>query len=77
MSNLKQLRNNRNLSQKQLSEASGISLRVIQHYEQGSRNINHARLDTIIKFAIALDCTISDIIDDPLFLSLLNQVKLK
>ncbi len=75
MSNLQKLRNKKNLSQRQLSDVSGINVRAIQHYEQGTRNINHARLDTIVKLAIALDCKIPDIIDDPLFLRLLNQIK--
>ena len=77
MQNLQKLRTNNGLSQKQLAELSGINLRVIQHYEQGSRNLNHARIDTIMRLAIALDCKIMDLIDNAEFLELIKKVEFK
>lgn len=77
MQNLQKLRTNKGLSQKQLAELSGINLRVIQHYEQGSHNLNHARIDTIMRLAIALDCKIMDLIDNTEFLELIKKVEFK
>lgn len=59
---LKQIRIERNLTQKQLSEKTGIPLSLIQHYEQGFRNLDGAKLNTLLDLAIALDCSVSDIV---------------
>lgn len=59
---LKELRNNKGLSQRQLSELSAVNFRMIQHYEQGVKDINAARLDTLLNLSIALDCRISDLL---------------
>lgn len=77
MTILKKLRSNRGMSQKELADKSGVKVRVIQHYEQGSRDLNHARLDTIMRIALALDCAVIDIIDDPEFLELIENVRIK
>lgn len=73
MNKLKQLRLKAKLSQKQLAEKAGCSLRMLQYYEQGTKNLDHARLDTIIKYCLALECKLSDIIEDPTYLELINQ----
>lgn len=72
---LKIVRKSRNMSQSKLAETSGVKVRTIQHYEQGSKNINHAKLETLIKLAIALDCRVLDILDDPELIKLITQVK--
>ena len=60
------------LSQSQLAEAAEINVRTLQHYEQGSKDINTARLETILKICNALKCQISDILSDPEVLALLS-----
>lgn len=70
--NLKKIRQLRGYSQSQLAEKSGVNVRIIQHYEQGSKNINHAKLETLLKLAIALDCQLLEILDDPKLRTLLN-----
>lgn len=64
MSKLQDKRLECNLSQSQLAKASGVSVRLIQHYEQGFRDINKASVVTVMKLAEALGCEIQDILDD-------------
>lgn len=50
------------LSQSQLANASGVSVRLIQAYEQGERDIRKAAVETVERLAKALNCKIEDII---------------
>lgn len=77
MTSLRAVRINKCITQKELSEESGINLRVLQHYEQGTRNFNSAALNVILSAAIALDCKVIDIIDDPELLDLIQKAKIK
>lgn len=61
---LQKIRVERNLSQKQLSVISGVSLRAIQCYEQQTRVIENAKLETLINLSVALGCKIGDILED-------------
>lgn len=63
-SNLRKIRISRGLSQQDLSDATKITKRLIQAYEQGYHDISNGKLDTICTLCIALRCTIEDIIDD-------------
>lgn len=60
---LKLLRIQSGLSQLQLSERSGIKLKSIGNYEQGRRDLNHARGYILYRLSQALDCTIEDLLD--------------
>lgn len=71
---LKELRKSRNLSQSQLADKAGINVRVLQHYEQGSKNFDHARLDTILKICIALECKLEEIIENPEYVELIKKL---
>lgn len=51
---LKELREKKKLSQSQLAEKSGVNVRMIQHYEQGVKDISRAQLKTAIALADAL-----------------------
>ena len=73
MSKLKTLRLEAGLSQKQLAEKAGCNLRMLQYYEQGIKNLDHARLDILLKYCLALDCNLVDLIEDPQYLALLNR----
>ena len=53
---LKQLRQQRGLSQSQLAAQSGVPVRTIQQYEQRQKDINKAAFESIIKLAAALSC---------------------
>ena len=65
MSKLKNIREFNNLSQSKLSELSGVSVRMIQHYEQGIKDINKAQALTVYKLAKILKCNLEDILDIP------------
>ena len=54
---LKELRSQKNMSQKQLSESSEISVKAIQAYEQGYRSLGGASADVVYKLAKALETT--------------------
>lgn len=65
MTKLKMLRMQKGLTQSQLAEKTGLNLRTLQYYEQGINKIDRARLDTLLKLAIVLDCEIRDLLEDP------------
>lgn len=61
---LQAMRKKANLSQSELAAVSGVKLRAIQTYEIEQRNINHAKLETLCKLALALNCTLYDLLTD-------------
>lgn len=63
MSNLKDTRKAKKLSQKQLAEISGVSVRMIQYYEQGVKDINKAEAMTVYKLSEALDCNVWELLE--------------
>jgi len=50
------------LSQSQLAAKAGISLRTLQHYEIGDKDIRKAAVDKVLALAEALECDIKEII---------------
>ena len=70
---LKQIRVSAGLTQLELSNMTRINLRTLQYYEQGSKKIEHAKLETILKLCVALNKEISEIIDDDTLLSLYEK----
>lgn len=63
MSNLKRIREEKNLTQAKLSEVSGVNLQMIQKYEQGVKDINKAQGITLHNIARALECNIEDLLE--------------
>ena len=63
MSNLKRIRTGFGLSQAKLSNLSGVNVRMIQHYEQGVKDINKAQAITLYKLAQALNCKMEMLIE--------------
>ena len=63
MTNLKRIRKDLKLSQNQLAEESAVNARMIQHYEQGFKDINKAQAITLYKLAQALNCKIEDLLE--------------
>ena len=59
---LKGIREERGLSQSQLAEKSGVSVRMIQYYEQGVKDIAKTQAQTVLSLAKALECTVEDLI---------------
>ena len=63
MSNLKKIRESVGLSQNKLATLSGVYNSMIQHYEQGVKDINKAQVGTVYKLAKALKVNIEDLIE--------------
>ena len=70
---LKEKRMEAGLTQVQLAEKAGISVRVYQNYEQGVRDIEKAQLSVLLKICIALDCRMSDIFMDEEMVKLVKK----
>ena len=62
-SNLHNIRKARGFTQQELSNASGVSLRMIQLYEQKQNDISKAQVNVVINLAKVLGCEIEDLID--------------
>lgn len=52
------------LSQSELATAAGINPRMLQYYEQGVKEISGAKLATLLKICLALNCKLEDILPD-------------
>ena len=63
MSNLKRIREEKNITQAKLSEISGVNLQMIQKYEQGVKDINKAQGITLYTLSQALDCKVEDLLE--------------
>lgn len=63
MNKLKSFRISAGMSQSQLAEATEISVRTIQAYEQGAKSLENAAAITVLKIARVLHCTVEDLID--------------
>ncbi len=62
-SKLKELRIDYGLTQIELSNRSGVSLRAIQMYEQLNKDIRKANVTSVVKLARTLGCTVEDLIE--------------
>lgn len=51
------------ISQRELSEISGVSKRMIEQYESGERDINHAQVMTVYKLSRALNVNIEKLLE--------------
>ena len=74
MVKLKEMRQIKGLSQSQFAEKTGVNLRTVQHYEQGSKNFDHARIDTILKTCIVLNCKLEDILENHEYIELVKKL---
>lgn len=66
MSKLKLLRTGKKLSQRELAEKSGVSLRTLQRYEIGDRDINGTNLEALLKLSDVLKIKFYELLDDDL-----------
>ena len=73
MSKLKEMRNKAGYSQSQFSNLSGINIGTLRHYEQGSKNFDHARIDTILKTCLILECKFCDVIESEEYIALFDE----
>lgn len=61
--NLKKLREQRGFTQADLAEISGVSIRMIQKYEQRDRDINKVQAITLYMLAKAMECSIENLLE--------------
>ena len=61
--NLKFLRQKAELSQRELSELSGVPVRTIQQYEQRQKSINKAQAEYLMAMANVLCCEMKDLME--------------
>lgn len=59
--NIRQIRKARGLTQKQLADMIDVSESIISQYENGKKSPSN---ETLLKLGEALDCSVSDILDD-------------
>lgn len=59
---LKELRIKKGLTQKELAQRTGLSVRLIQKYEQNVQDLNQVYAITIYKLAKALECSFEDLL---------------
>ena len=60
---LYEIRKARDFTQQQLSDASGVTLRMIQLYEQRQNDISKAQVNVVISLANALGCRVEDLLE--------------
>lgn len=70
---LKEIRKKQGLTQAELARKSGLNPRTLQDYEQGSKDLNSARLETILRLCVALNCKMIDIVNSPDMINLVHQ----
>ena len=63
MTRLRMYRERRGFSQSELARESGVSVRMIQHYEQRQKDLNKAQTKTIWMLARALHCTMEELME--------------
>ena len=71
---LKEARAEAGLSQSQLADLAGISIGMLRHYENGFKDINGAKLKTLLKICKVLNCGLQGIITDEETLELLDEL---
>ena len=63
---LKRIRKAAGLTQAQLAEAAGVSVRMVQLYEQRQNDINVASASPLARLSRVLGCQIEDLLENPL-----------
>lgn len=74
MTKLQSLRKTKKLSQFELSIKTKIPMGSLQAYEQGRKNIDGAKIRTLLDISKALDCRIEDILEDESICQDLNKL---
>lgn len=72
---LKRLRVKRGLSQNDLANISGVSLRTLQKFENDPSRIDSTKLLTHCKLCEALNCKIGDIVENEELIERFNKIK--
>ena len=63
---LREIRKQKNMTQKELAQISGVNFRSLQDYEQGHKRLSSASGDVLLRLSTVLGCTIEDLLFDGL-----------
>lgn len=63
MTKLQNVRKEKGLTQRDLAIRSGVSLRMIQHYERGEFRFENVGVGVMLRLAVSLNCKLSDLLD--------------
>ena len=72
---LRQARLKKGYSIGELAGISGVNQRMIGKYENGEKDIDSARLETLVKLSFALECRISSIINNDTLRKALSELE--
>ena len=70
----KQARLKSGLKQHEVAYLSGSTLRMVETFEQGYRDINKANISSVVKLAYAMKCKLQDILEDQVVVEMLNEI---
>jgi hypothetical protein len=70
----KQARINSNLKQHEVAYLSNNTLRMVETFEQGCRDINKANISSVVRLAYAMKCKLQDILEDEEVVKMLNDI---
>lgn len=70
---LKALRVASGHTQLEVATKAGINVRVYQFYEQGNKPIEGAKMETLVKICLVLNCKLDEIIEDQNLVELLKE----
>ena len=75
---LREMRKQRNLTQRELAQMSGVNFRSLQDYEQGHKKLTSASGDILLRLSTVLGCTAEELLvgDDFSGASLLHTNKM-
>ena len=59
---LREIRKQRNLTQKELAQRCGVNFRSLQDYEQGHKKLASANGDILLRLSTVLGCTTEDLL---------------
>ena len=59
---LREIRKNKNLTQRELAQRSGVNFRSLQDYEQGHKKLASASGDVLMRLSIVLGCAVEDLL---------------
>ena len=74
-SKIKQMRIKKGLSQSELAAVAGLPAGTIRRYEQEKGKIDRATFSNICRICNALNCKITDILEDDKLISRYNKIK--
>lgn len=61
---LRDIRRQKDLTQKELAQRSGVNFRTLQDYEQGHKKLASASGDILLRLSTVLGCTLEDLLLD-------------